>query len=109
MRGRARPRQAPRPYRAPRRPLPTYTPSRPGTPDYAERHREFVVQLPGGLTRIDLGEPCPAPGRVISQVAVEAPEEPAVTVSAPVETAAVGQPAWPERDWRGDYGLSKNG
>lgn len=29
----------------------------PNSPDFAERHREHVTTLPGGLVRIDLGQP----------------------------------------------------
>jgi hypothetical protein len=29
----------------------------PGTPDFAERNRQTVTTLPGGLVRVDLGEP----------------------------------------------------
>lgn len=32
-------------------------PYQPGSDGYAERHQETVTQLPGGLVRIDLGEP----------------------------------------------------
>jgi hypothetical protein len=31
--------------------------------DHAQRHREATIDLGGGLTRIDAGEPIKAPGR----------------------------------------------
>jgi hypothetical protein len=38
-------------------------PYAPGSPGYAERHREVVTKLPCGTLRIDGGAPIPAPGR----------------------------------------------
>lgn len=33
----------------------------PGSPNYAERNRVGVIELPNGLLRFDLGEPCHGP------------------------------------------------
>ena len=43
--------------RGPRRIVVEPNPYDPGTPGYAERNRETVTKGPGGITRIDLGEP----------------------------------------------------
>lgn len=32
-------------------------PYKPGSTDYADRHRETVTTTPDGFTRVDLGEP----------------------------------------------------
>ena len=37
--------------------VPPYDPYAPGTPDYDTRTRENVMELPGGLVRIDYGTP----------------------------------------------------
>lgn len=34
---------------------PTHDPYAPGSPDYATRTREQVIELPGGLVRVDYG------------------------------------------------------
>lgn len=89
--------------------LVNYRPSPRGSEDYATRHQETVIDLGGGMTRVDVGAPAHAPGRTF----VPMPEEaPAVPESEPVEEAQplpASEPVGPERDWRGDYGLSKNG
>src|SRR5690606_4136581 len=44
----------------------------PSSPGYTERHRQTAIELSDGLTRIDLGEPVKAPGRVFKRPACEA-------------------------------------
>lgn len=59
-------------------------PHTPGSPGYAERHRETVTTLPGGIVRVDMGEPIGPPP----------PAKPRRSPTAPV-TAEPGAPSAP--------------
>lgn len=81
--------------------------NRPGSPDYAERHRQFSLEIAPGMKRVDIGARIDAPGRATA-IEERAGEQPAASPAKPVATPAP-KPAGPitERDWKADYGLSK--
>jgi len=86
----------------------------PGTPGYEERHRETTTELPGGLLRIDLGEPparlsCegPAVTRKASRSApVLSSPEPEPTNKLLLPKLLEGEPTAPRRS---PWGLNKDG
>ena len=89
--------------------LPNVDPNRPGSPDYARRHRQFSCDLPQGMKRVDIGAPIEAPGRTVQQVSEGEPQEPEGPVSAPSEPLpATPAPEPVERDWRKEYGLGSD-
>jgi len=88
--------------------LPAVDPNRPGSPDYAQRHRQFSCDLPQGMRRIDNGAAIDAPGRTVQQVSQGKPQEAEGTDSkpaAPVQSTFDPDPV--ERDWRKDCGLGR--
>lgn len=83
--------------------------SRPGSPDYASRNREYRFEIGGGMTRVDYG--APAGAQAVAAVSSEGKETPAeepepVKPDSPPPTPA--EPTGSEPDWRKDYGLRKN-
>ncbi|RVT93425.1 hypothetical protein [Sphingomonas crocodyli] len=81
-----------------------------GTKHFAERHQETTIELPCGLTRIDLGEPIVHMGVKVSTKKPAAPRrEPADTPpETGGETATPAAKAPAERDWRKDYGMARS-
>lgn len=96
----------------PSRPVDTGpNPYDPGSSRFAERHRETATALPGGMVRIDVGEPVkPLPSEGLRQmVKVEPPptsvDAPATDFSPPVHSRPV-EPSRPRRD---PWGLNRDG
>lgn len=81
--------------------------NRPGSPDYAERHRQFSLEIAPGMKRVDIGARIDAPGRGVAREE-RAGEQPAASPAKPIAMPAP-MPASPatERNWKADYGLSK--
>lgn len=94
----------------------------PGTPDFRQRGRETVTSLPGGMLRIDLGEPVSRLSCEAQPVTCHEPEEPDEDLSLTPYPIRGNQSVIPESsggkqssgsassatpDWRSSYGLSK--
>jgi hypothetical protein len=76
--------------------------------------RQWRTELPGGLVRIDMGEPVrglacePQPARIgIATPVRDSFPEPAHSPAAPDPSVPIRRPASRPRDWRHDYGLAK--
>ena len=88
--------------------LPNVDPNRPGSPDYAKRHRQFSFEHLPGMRRVDIGSPVHSPGRTVQRVSQGNLQEPKAPVSAPAEPVPATPASEPaERDWRKEYGLGQ--
>lgn len=96
----------------PSRPVDTGpNPYDPDSSRFAERHRETETALPGGLVRIDVGEPIkPLPSEGLQQRAakVEEPPAPLDTLAADLPPPARPRSAGPSRPRRGPWGLNRD-
>lgn len=90
---------------------PAIDPYGPAGPDYIRRNRQTETELAPGMLRIDLGEPIPRGSHEPQPVTREGPSVPEGEPEADLEplvlpslsrVAAAGP-----RDWRDDYGVSR--
>lgn len=82
----------------------------PGSRRFAERHRETETALPGGLIRVDLGEPVKRlPCEGLSSKTAKVEPTPALTDPAPdpLPTPA-SRPLTPPRPRRDPWGLNRD-
>jgi hypothetical protein len=96
----------------PRRPCDTGpNPYDPSSNRFKERNRQTETELPGGLVRVDVGEPVRRlPGEGLRSRAVAAPEavplhSPPIVEPAPVEPA---RPVSPPRSRKEPWGLNRD-
>lgn len=83
--------------------------NRPGSPNYAARHRQTSYGIGRGMVRVDYGAPAGAQAALAVPAEAPEPEEPkpsADTGTVPSEPPP-SSPG-PEPDWRKDYGLRKS-
>lgn len=83
--------------------------NRPGSPDYANRNREYRFGIGGGMTRVDYG--APAGAQAVAAVPCEADKAPKVGQELEQSDSPQPSPSEPtgsEPDWRKDYGLRKS-
>ncbi len=82
----------------------------PGSRRFAERHRETETALPGGLVRVDLGEPVkrlPCEGLLLKTAKVEPSPAPPGPASDPMPTSRP-RPIAPPRPRRDPWGLNRD-
>lgn len=82
--------------------------NRPGSPGYANRHREYRFEIGSGMTRVDYG--APAGAQAVAAVPCKSEETPEARSeleqpNSPQPSAS--EPTGSEPDWRKDYGLRK--
>jgi len=78
-------------------------------PGHAERQRQHVTDLGGGLVRIDLGTP---PARLACEspaVALRGPEHPPEVAPATPKPPMVPPRLISPREWRDGFGLNRDG
>lgn len=85
----------------------------PGTPDFARRTRETHTELAPGTVRIDLGAPLPRLAHEPQPVTFDAPAEAEDPPSVPANPPSAPAPApslnpFPPKDWRDDYGVTRD-
>jgi hypothetical protein len=81
-------------------------PHSPNSPGYAERNRQHVTELPGGMIRIDIGEPVGPPSAPPRKPRKSPkPAAPAAPPAEPAESLPL-PPLDPEAEARGRFRLS---